>query len=454
MTSSRPPAEQDNRGYPLDQARRARGWTESDMARYVRERGRKLGVNLGTRRDGVWRWARGRTPDRPTQMVIADLLGIPSDTVHERPWPDWLLEDPVQRDEPQPWTLPGAARALKHVTGGAVDHTRRDFVLISGATLTASLLGWLTADPVAAGQITTGSRIGEATLARIEQRVRLLRAADDQDGGGSVLIEASSALTLVEYLLDNRSYSSEHGARLYAAAADLARQRAAALLDVRGICADGVFEDALHAAHAAGDTALGANVLGFWALSAYNTGKFNDAQTLADTALASVRGRTTPKVEAMLTSRRGRARAHRGDLRCWADFDRAEELLADSAGHDDPDWVNWIDEAEILGARASSHRDLHQPDRAADAFARADALGDPAHVRTRALYLARRADAQLDQHETEQACATASEALELTESISSRRTAAPLLAVARRLKSDPTPAARDFREHAAAVLAA
>ena len=335
-----------------------------------------------------------------------------------------------------------------------MDATRRDIVLISGATLTAALLGWLTADPEAAGQITTGSCIGEAAVSRLEERARVLRALDDQDGGGSVLIEASSTLTLVGSLLRTRTYSSAHGARLYGTAADLARQRAAALLDVRGVCADGVFETALHAAHAAGDTALGANILGFWAVSAYNTGKLNDAQSLADTAVASVRGRATPKVEAMLASRRGRARAHLGDARCWADFDRADDLLAGSAGHDDPDWVDWVDEAELMGARASSHRDMNQPGRAADAFARADALGDPAHVRTRALYLARQADAELDQRETERACATAGQALELTEAISSRRTTAPLMAVARRLEDDPAPAARNFRARALAVLAA
>ncbi|MEU3921471.1 hypothetical protein [Streptomyces sp. NPDC029004] len=139
------------------------------------------------------------------------------------------------------------------------------------------------------------------------------------------------------------------GSRLYAAAADLARQRAAALFDVEGECADGAYDTALRAADIAGDTALGANVLAFWSAAAYNTGRLHDAVAMASTGLTAVRGSSTPRVEALLTSRRGRARAHLGDPACWADFDRAEDLLAQADSHEDPDWAYWFDTAELLG---------------------------------------------------------------------------------------------------------
>jgi hypothetical protein len=126
----------------------------------------------------------------------------------------------------------------------------------------------------------------------------------------------------------------------------------------------------------------------------------------------------------MLTSRRGRARAHLGDARCWDDFDRAESLLAKAEGHPDPDWAYWFDEAELADARASSHRDLRQSGPAADGFARGHDLIDPVHVRTTALYPARQADALLDQGEVERARATAHRALDLTEE-SSRTVARP-----------------------------
>ncbi|WP_335983124.1 MULTISPECIES: transcriptional regulator [Streptomycetaceae] len=335
--------------------------------------------------------------------------------------------------------------------------TRRELVLISGGTLTAALLNWLTADPVAAGQLTTGQRIGETGVAKLEARAQELRERDDEDGGGTVLAEASSALALVNGIINQRTYTDAHGARLYAAAADLARQRAAALFDTRGDCADGTFLTALRAARVAGDDALGANVLAFWCVSAYNTGRLHDADDMATAALAAVRGRTSPRVEAMMHSRRGRARAHLGDARCWDDFDAAETLLAraDEQGDEAPQWAYWFDRAEILGARASSHRDMGQHDRAETAFTAADELFGPTTVRTHAVYLSRMADAQYAQGELERACATAGTALDLTEVISSHRTTAPLLSLAERLsKHRTTPAARDFIDRVHTVLAA
>jgi transcriptional regulator with XRE-family HTH domain len=443
------------RGYLLAQARRARGWTQGEMARQLRARSRVHGRPLGTGRDGVWYWEHDRVPDGPTQLLIADLLGVPPSTVDERPWPEWLSEDPAQRPTHYPWTTFGAAQSLAELAkGAAMDVTRRELVLITGGTLTASLLAWLTADTAEAGQLTTGPRIGEAAVVKIEDMTRMLRHTDDEDGGGTVLANASSGLVLVEQMIRTRTYSDKHGARLYAAASDLARQRAAALFDVRGECADGTFDTALRTARIAGDDALGANCLAFWCVSAYNTGRLHDAVTMATTALAAVRGRTTPRVEAQLTARRGRARAHLGDTRCWADFDRAEELLDQAEGHDDPEWVYWFDQAEIMGARASSHRDMHQPRQAEAAFAEANAKFNPSSVRTHALYLSRQADAQFDQGEVEQACATANAALDLTETISSHRTTGPLLDLAGRLAAHPTPYARDFHDRARSVLAA
>lgn len=333
-----------------------------------------------------------------------------------------------------------------------MDIARRELVLIAGGTLTTALLSWLTADPVIAGQLNTGHRIGESAVATVEERARMLRRMDDQDGGGTVLVESTSALALTVGLLRSRTYTDAHGRRLYAAASDLARQRAAALFDISGECSDGAFESSLRAAHMAQDNAVGANCLGFWSVAAYNTGRLRDAEAMADTALASVRGRGTPRTEAMLATRRGRARAHSGDARCWADFDRAEELLAQAEHGDDAELTYWFDDAEILGARASSHRDLAQFAEAEASFAKAHDLFDPTCVRTHALYLSRQADAQYAQGQLEQACSTGHQALDLTEAISSQRTTGLLLDMAGRLARSRVPAARAFRDRVATTL--
>src|ERR1035441_2481016 len=64
-----------------------------------------------------------------------------------------------------------------------MDLDRRKFITISGATLSASLLAWLTADPAAAGQITGGRRIGEAAVSHVQARRRAARRAGRGRGG-------------------------------------------------------------------------------------------------------------------------------------------------------------------------------------------------------------------------------------------------------------------------------
>jgi len=445
-------AERGKGGHLLTRAREVRGWSRPQMARYLRDFSLQAGHKIFPGRDGVWYWEHERVPDRDTQMLIAGLLGIPLTAIYERPWPEWLSEDPAQRPASRPWTISAAADALYELAGGSVEATRRDLVLIAGSTLTATLLAWLVADPDAAAQITAGRRVEEAAVARLEARAAALRHMDDADGGGAVLTEATSAMALTVHLIRNRSYSTANGARLYAVASDLARQRAAALFDTGGQCADSAYETALRAARAAGNQPLGANCLAFWASAAYNTGRPRDAEAMATAAIAAVRHQSLPSVKAMLHCRCGRARAHLGDSACWTDFDRADELLAQSSSRPAPDWIYWFDPAEILSARASSHLDLGQAAAAEAGFAAAQSLFDPAIIRTQALYLARQGIAQYEQGHLDQACATATRALDLTESISSRRTTGSLLELANRLQTCPVPQARDFRERARALL--
>ena len=440
----------------LAHAREVRGWKPPEFARRLRELGARRGTPVGTGKDGVYRWEAGRCPDEPTRRLIAELLGIPQEAVDRYPWPRWLALDPLQQPTRHTWDAPGAINALAEVSGRETIMDRRHFTLVTGATLTTSLWAWLTADPAAAGQITGARRLGETAVARVEDRVRQLRHADDIDGGGQLMTETASSLQLVVHLLKARSYTNAHGARLHAAAADLARMHAWAAFDLHDQCADAVFHAALRSSHASGDPALGSHILAFWSIAANNTGRAQDAETMASAALSAARGRTTPRVEAMLLSRRARARAHQGDPAAFADLDRAAELL-DAAGQhqgDDPEWVYWFDHSELLGAQASTHLDLHQPDRAEAVFIEAASRFPADRVRTHTLFLARRADAQWRQNDVERACATAHQALDLTETISSHRAAGPLSDLADTMASTSTlPAVRDLRERVAALAA-
>ncbi|WP_234434182.1 hypothetical protein [Streptomyces sp. NRRL F-5126] len=150
------------------------------------------------------------------QRLLAELFDIDPCLVDTHPWPTWLEFDPLQQHRDFPWTARGALDALTYSVGS--DMHRRSFIPSSTA-LTANLFSWLTADPLAAGEITSGRRIGEAAVTRIEHRVRTLRRTDDEDGGGTLIREAEAGDAMVADLLAHRSYSLDHGRRLYAAAA-------------------------------------------------------------------------------------------------------------------------------------------------------------------------------------------------------------------------------------------
>ncbi|MFF4534125.1 XRE family transcriptional regulator [Streptomyces sp. NPDC001407] len=442
----------------LARARIARGWKPPHLARLICNLGEERHVHVGTGRDGVYRWERGREPDLPTQYLIAELLGIPASAVGLYPWPRWLALDPLQQPTHHSWDAPGAIRTLGEVSGEEnMTMQRRHFTQLTGVALTASLWAWLTADPAAAGQITQARRLGEAAVAHIEDRVRQLRHADDLDGGGQLLTETASSQQMLVHLLKDRSYTDAHGARLHAAAADLTRMHAWAIFDLKDTCADAQFNAALHSAHASGDPALGSHILAFWSIAANNSGRAADAEAMTAAALSASRGRSTRRVEAMLLSRRARARAHQHNPGALTDLDRAADLLATADRHtgDDPEWVSWFDQAELLGAQASTHLDLGEPARAETLFSQTAALFPADRIRTQSLFLARQADAQWRQDDPERACATAHRALDLTEEISSHRAAGPLRDLATSMRSHAAiPAVRDLRERIHTTLAA
>ncbi|WP_259316774.1 XRE family transcriptional regulator [Kitasatospora xanthocidica] len=382
---------------------------------------------------------------------MADVIGIDSALVESHPWPQWLQFDPLQQPNEYPWSGPGTVGALKDVIGSPMD--RRTFFLGSAA-MTAALFSWLTADPVAAAQLTTGRRIGEGAVTTIERRVRELRLADDEDGGGTLIRDTAATLAAVTDLLTNRSHTLAHQRRLYAAGADLARMRAWAAFDVHGRCDDVAFKAALQAAHAADDPALGAHTLTFWAAASYNTGRAVEAHALASAALAAVRGRAAPRVEALVLARRARARSHLHDVGCWRDLDAAQTKLEaarlDQTG--EPEWAYWFDGSEYAGSLASTQLAMGRADQAEKGFALSarEAAGT---VRTQAIYLVRAADAQLQQGHVEDACATAHHALDITAEISSQRTTGPLRDLAAALASHShIPEAREVRERISATI--
>lgn len=442
--------------HPLAYARQMFEMTQEGLAARIRAAGDRLGTPVATTKKTIYWWERGREPDAPTQVLIARVFEVPDELRVQLPWPYWLPAPDVP-ELCHPWTAAGTVEALGDALR-SVRMERRRFTILSGVTLTALLHNWLTANPdIAHAAVGDGRRVTPGMVDRIGQRITGLQREDDTHGGGELIGEAEALLSLVHRHLARGSFTSEQEKRrMFAQAADLSRMCGWMLFDSgRHAAGQRCFATALRAARSSGDVLLAANVLAFMSVQAYSVGSPADADAMIRTAQTAVRGRSTPVVSAMLSARQARALAKAGDDRgCYHALNRAADHLDHGPRDDDPPWTYWVNQAEIDMLTGSCMLDLGRPADAQIKFTQADAAYGPEYVRTHVLYLSRMATAQLQQHQVDAACVSASHALDLAAGVHSGRSSDHVRdAVKQLIPYRHEPAVRDLLDRAKTITA-
>lgn len=142
----------------------------------------------------------------------------------------------------------------------------------------------------------------------------------------------------------------------------------------------------LHAAHAAGDRALGANVVGSRSLQAKDLGQLRESVTLAETAKAGYPG-GTPRVAAICDLRAAEAHACDGAVTaCRRALDTAFDRLGDApSSSGEPAWCYWLDEAQAHGMAGFCYLRLEDWGRARQHLRTALRLQDSSCARESAL---------------------------------------------------------------------
>ncbi|MFF4924193.1 transcriptional regulator [Kitasatospora sp. NPDC001261] len=328
-----------------------------------------------------------------------------------------------------PWEGPETTLAVltELVDGRRVD--RRSFIA-AGVALTASASSWSRA----VAQIPTGQTVVHADdprlLVHLEDRLDYLRRVDDELGSGEVYKQAGSELSLAVRLIKAGRHSDEDLRRLYAIAAEAARQRAWTAFDQGhfGI-AQRYFDAALRASAEAQDVITGAYALSFAAIQCYSTGQAQRAVSLLDTARTQVKGRTTPRMDAMLAARTARALSKTGAKEQTAhQLHLARAALDKGRSDDDPKTLYWVDYGEVEMIAGSAALDLGDPAEALRRFAAGmDAYpGDEEYPRTHAIYLSRAAEAHLVLNDLDAAVAAARHAAACLSSVDSARSASQM----------------------------
>ncbi|MGH4022668.1 MAG: hypothetical protein ACRDT0_26210 [Pseudonocardiaceae bacterium] len=361
------------------------GWTPEELARRLNDlavlhgRGERLHVKT------PYKWLRGQQPRSPWPALAAALLagelGSPV-TPTELGWGQDAVAVSASSGLVLPWTAAGSLQAIRVVAdAGSMD--RRILLTLLGAAACAPAHEWLLARSEAGTARASGSPLPLAVVDNLDQITGELRRIDDQVGGSTLLPLVRAHLRHVVELLNQRGYPETVGRRLHATAAELLRLAGWSAFD--GGChpqAQRYWVAGLHAAHTAGDRALGANIVGFMSEQAHDLGQIRESVTLAETAQAGYPG-ATPRVAAICDLRAAEAHAYDyAAIECRRALDAAFDRLGDApSSSGEPGWCYWLDEAQTHTMAGCCYLRLQDWGRARQHLQTALRQQDPSYVR-------------------------------------------------------------------------
>ncbi|WJV46530.1 hypothetical protein [Streptomyces flavofungini] len=271
----------------------------------------------------------------------------------------------------------------------------------------------------------TRASLSAATLEAFRSSIEDYWRRDDQHGGEALRPAIVGQLRYVVGLLEeSRPPTIRNG--LYSVAAELARLTGWTYFDARQYSqARAYFTQALHLAKEIDDRQFMANVLACMSLQATYQDKPADSLAFVSAAQDQARSApgTTPRVLAMLSMREAFAHATLGSRdsthRAIGDATRHfEQIQADDA---EPSWVAYFDESKLIVDTGIAHGRLGEAATAEPLIADALRREDRTNQRGRAFHSFWLARTQLDQGKLEQACQTATQALEPASAVASQR---------------------------------
>lgn len=313
------------------------------------------------------------------------------------------------------------AKRRKAKTGEVVH--RREFI---GAMAALAI-------PLARTEQPTTRRIGQSDVDELSRRTARLRRLDNIMGGAETFPVYSAEVDFTQQLLRESSHTIEIGQQLRALLAEQQQQAGWAAFDYgQHALAQRLYTDSRAAAEEAGALDLAGNALAYAAYQQTTTAQSGTA--LATDSCEVARPMATPKVNALLLERKAWAHATAHEPQ---EVDRALSLAREALqvrdDRPDPDWVFWVNEAEIDIMAGRCWTELRRPLRAVPVLERVLSGFDDTHARDKALYLTWLATSYLHAHEVEQAAATLAHAVDLAAGVSSVRPAIRIQAVARQL---------------------
>ncbi|MFJ4365741.1 sporulation protein [Streptomyces chartreusis] len=396
------------------------------LAKRMTDEAARRGMDLGTTHVAVKRWREGAGIRPQTAALMADVL---SAKLGRRITPgDLGFFDHTRSTAPEPIgypsTVPDLLSMLDGVTQERADTAASDQLAIADADLNSAVLSWMIARPdgIQADR-PAHQRVGMRDVRAIRDAAGMFMQLDFKYGGG----HGHKALRHyfrheVLPLLDT-SYSEKVGTALFGAAAEISQLLAWTAYDVGNHrLAHRYLTSTLRLSQVIDDRMFGARILGNLSHQANYLGNHAQAIQLARAAVEGAKGRATPRALSNYSAMEARALSNAGDgIAAARAMKEAERHFERAVTGEDPAWLGYFDEAELMGELCHCFRDLKMRREAVAQAQRAVDSTDPKYARTLGFCRMVLAQSQLLNSELEAAVTTASLAVDGGDSLQSNR---------------------------------
>ncbi|MDN3265676.1 hypothetical protein QWJ26_38930 [Streptomyces sp. CSDS2] len=295
-----------------------------------------------------------------------------------------------------------------------IDPVKRRSALIGAGAAVG--LPWLAPSHASARSHANEVRVTEDDVHELKEAAADLDAIDQRFGGDRLWRTARSHLMWVQHLIDEGTYPEEIEQELHQIAGQLTTSLGWFCYDAnRQDEARIYFSEALNTALLEGNLPLATRTLSNMARQSVDLNKPREAVRFAKLASQHAASWSAPpRVTALLAIRAAQGYARLGDelnastaiKRAWRAFDRGPSDR-------DPQWVTFLNEAELVCLEGMCRSDLGQNRRAVRLLERSSTLQDIEHSRNRGMCLARLATAAVQDSDLDRSVSAARESLRL-----------------------------------------
>ncbi|WP_274911010.1 tetratricopeptide repeat protein [Streptomyces sp. WZ-12] len=403
------------------------GVSNKGLAKRVRDVAQRHGECLGTTHVAVQRWLNGGGIQRQTAAFMAEALGEKLGrkvTSNDLGFPGMPITATTNIGAGYARSLNEALTTLDSLSHQRPEDEPTDQSPLSDSEVHSAALSWLVSRPDGLpAEAPAGRSVGMRDVAAVRTAAGFFMQLDFQFGGGHAHKAFRHYFREDVLPLLSASYSSKVGDALFQAASEMSQLLAWSAYDGGNHVLSGRYMlSTLRLAQAAGDRMMGARILTNMSHQANYLRQVPRAIMLARASVEGGRGHATPRAMALFSVHEARALSAAGDRKgAGHAMNEAEAFFERADTGDDPGWLSYMDEAELVGEFCHCFRDLGQGPEAVRFAERAVALTDPKYARTLGFCRMVLAQSHLLNGDLEAALAVATRAVEEGDALQSAR---------------------------------